>query len=461
VQKSHVLWLCLYSFASVACISDGLGETSSQPVTLRADVQLVTDAADAKPRVFIPPYLNCRKPDDGDQGSAGEVCTHVAISGCTEPGKYFPDYASCEVVRTQRPFWPAPPAREPSADDPRLLDPTFMDELGWVTEQVEASGCTCCHDARQNDGLTAQWDIRHGPIWLDTLSDSGLSLFIGLADSSSLGAYPAADNAGFDRSSTGLPTTDTARMQAFLQRELERRGITREQAAAVPPFGGPIYQNRLQPPTRCSDEGLGIDPALGVHYDGSARYVYVLADGSENPGVPPNLDMPAGTLWRLDVLPSADAVASGFRYGTTPPGSYQALPERGEAPELKRGTTYQLYVLRDVGLPIANCKFMFGDAVMQPPAVVAAADGGASAPDGGGSAGSCSLAGGDADGFGASCQDATDCSCKADYCALMPGQRQGVCTVQGCKADPSICPSGYSCFDLSAFGPSLPSICTR
>jgi hypothetical protein len=452
VRNFTALWLCLCSFASVACNSDGAEETDavSQPITLRADVQMVTDVADAKRGVFIPPYVNCQKTGEGGQGSTGEVCTHVAISGCTEPGKYFPDYASCDVVRTQRPFWPEPPAREPSSDDPRLLDRAFMDELGWVTEQVEASGCTCCHDARQNDGLTGQWDIRHGPIWLDTLSDSGLSLFAGLADSSSLGAYPAADNAGFDRSRTGLPTTDTARMQAFLQRELERRGITPEQAAAVPPFGGPIYQNRLKAPTRCRDEGQGIDPTLGVQFNGSARYVYVLADGSENPGVPPNLDLPEGTLWRLDVLPSADALASGFRYGTTPPGSFQALPERGEAPTLKRGTTYQLYVLRDVGVPIANCKFTFGEAVTPAAGMVPAADGGANDA-------SC----GEPDGFGASCQDAADCSCKANYCALMPGQSQGVCTVQGCKADPSICPSGYSCLDLSAFGPSLPSICTR
>jgi hypothetical protein len=42
----------------------------------------------------------------------------------------------------------------------------------------------------------------------------------------------------------------------------------------------------------------------------------------------------------------------------------------------------------------------------------------------------------------------------------MPGQAQGVCTLDGCKADPSICPSGYSCFDLSVFGAELPAICT-
>jgi hypothetical protein len=466
----RLLLLCLLPWTSFACASEpaaSAAQAAAQAVTLRSDIAPITDAAEAKPGVFIPPYVTCQTPHSGDTGDGpdGQVCTRVAISGCTEPGKYFPDYASCAVVRTQRPFWPEAPAHEPSPDDPRLQDDAFMRELAWMTQQVEASGCSCCHDARQNDGMTGQWDIRHGPIWLDTLSDSGLSLFIGLADSSTLGAYPAADNAGFDRSHTGLPTTDTDRMQAFLRRELDRRGITQAQAAAVPPFGGPIYENRLKRPTPCSAAGHGIDPDLHVQYRGGpARYVYVLADGSDNPGVPPNLDLPEGTLWRLDVLANADALTSGFRYGTTPPGSFQAMPERGKAPALKRGETYQLYVLRDVGLPIANCSFRFGDALLPTAADDATRDASTSAWDGGAgydAGGACTLAGGDAEGFGAACTTAPDCSCKANYCALMPGQTQGICTLQGCKEDASLCPSDYSCLDLSVFGASLPSICTH
>jgi hypothetical protein len=66
-----------------------------------------------------------------------------------------------------------------------------------------------------------------------------------------------------------------------------------------------------------------------------------------------------------------------------------------------------------------------------------------------------------ADGFGATCTSDADCTCRANYCALMPGQTQGVCTVQGCKETPSVCPADYSCFDLSIFGSGLPSICTK
>jgi hypothetical protein len=35
----------------------------------------------------------------------------------------------------------------------------------------------------------------------------------------------------------------------------------------------------------------------------------------------------------------------------------------------------------------------------------------------------------------------------------------GFCTRTGCDTDPSVCPSGHACVDLSGFGPGLPSIC--
>src|SRR4051794_30521907 len=73
----------------------------------RDDVTPVTGVEQAQPGVFIPAFDDCRDPKPGETGSGpnGQVCTHTLISGCTEPGKYYPDYASCEVVRTQRPFW--------------------------------------------------------------------------------------------------------------------------------------------------------------------------------------------------------------------------------------------------------------------------------------------------------------------------------------------------------------------
>jgi hypothetical protein len=475
-------WLTLTSFAllqSLGCAdntADRTAATATDAPVLAVDVEPIREVSAARPGVFIPPFKDCRAPLPGEVGTEadGKVCTHVSISGCTEGGKYFPDYASCDVVRTQRPFWPEAPAAQPDPADPRLNDAAFMRELAFATEQVEACACTCCHDARQNQGQTGQWDIRNGPIWLDTLSDSGLALFAGYADSSSLGAYPSADNHGFDRKRTGIPSNDSERMLAFLRAELTRRGISEADARSVPPFGGPIYANRVKKPDLCSELGHGVDAKLQVQFGaGQARYVYVLADASENPGVPPDLDTPQGTLWRLDVLASQPALASGLMYGSTPAGSFQVVPERGSAPALERGKRYQLVVLRDVGLPVTSCLFTFGAKVASA-AAAPAADGGkdedyaragnaATAPtnppltadD------SCTLAGGDAAGFGARCSGDQDCSCKANYCALMPGQSQGTCTVQGCKAEPGLCPSGYGCFDLSIFAPGLPSICTK
>ncbi|MES1183712.1 MAG: hypothetical protein ABUL60_07835 [Myxococcales bacterium] len=329
-------------------------------VTYRGDVTLVTNAQDARPHVFIPPFVDCREPLDGVPGNGpeGQVCSNVAISGCTEEGRYFPDYASCAVVLTQRPYAPLPPLNPPSApDDPRLDDAAFMTELAWAKEQIGSSACTCCHDSRTN--APAQWDIAAEPIWLDTVSNNGLALFSGLADSSTLGAYPAEQNFGFDRSFTGIPTTDGERMRAFVLAELERRGVSMEEAEAVPPFGGPIYTDYNAKPARCTAE-QGIDPNGVLHYPNDARYVYVLEDGTKNPGVPPNLDLPEGTLWRLDVLPSADALPSGFRYGTTPPGSYQHTPEAGPAPQLYFGKTYHFVVIKSVGLMDVNCRFELG-----------------------------------------------------------------------------------------------------
>jgi hypothetical protein len=334
-----------------------------------------------------------------------------------------------------------------------------MHELAWATEQVAACACTCCHDSRVKDGKVGQWDIQRGPIWLDTLSDTGLALFVGLADSSALGAYPAADNFGFDRGRTGIPTTDTARMQAFLKAEMERRGISEEQARAVPPFGGPIYQNRLMKPVECA--GQGVDPMARVQLgDVQARYIYVLDEEADNPGVPPDQDLPRGTRWRIDVLPSAAPLKGTLAYGSTPEASFQVEPAAQSAPELERGKRYKLYALRDVGLPVINCTFTFGQALAEPAPSAASQPSEPPKPAGEMSGDTCQ---GRAarDAFGASCTTDSDCTCAASYCALMPGQAAGYCTAKGCKADPSVCPPDWSCFDLSVFSADLPAICMK
>lgn len=446
-------------------------------VTFESDAELVRDADDALPGVFIQPFLDCRPALDGEpQGAApdGQVCTHVAISGATEPGRYFPDYASCDVVRTQRPYWPAPPASEPPTEDPRLQDAALVAELAWARQQLRATACTCCHDSTETgEGKTSQWDIAAGPLWLDTLSDSGLSMFAGLADSSALGAYPAPDNNGFDRTALGVPTTDIERMRALLRDELSRRGISDEEAQAVSPFGGPIYQNLVTPPTECG-AGEGVDEAGRVTWKGSlgARYLYVMAEDSDNVGVPPNLDNPDGTLWRLDVLPNAKALQPGVVYGTTPAGSYQATPSDALAPALQPGTRYHFAALLEVGFPLSNCVFSFGEPAA--PSDDISAPSAADMEGGGGQGGYEGGVAGMADGpaedpveggqcatpvLGSVCSSDADCGCDADYCAIQPGNADGNCTRTGCLQDPTICPADWGCLDISVFLPGGPNFC--
>ena len=450
----------LSACADSAPASNVEASARSEAIRFRSDVAPVKRVEEAMKGAWIPPFEDCRAPLAGEtgQGPEGKVCTNVMISGCTEPGKYYPDYAACAVVRTQRPFWPAPPAKEPSADDPRLQDTAYMSELAWVTEQLEASACTCCHDSRVLDGKVGQWDIHRGPIWLDTLSDTGLALFVGLADSSALGAYPASENHGFDRERTGVPTTDTDRMQRFLRAEMQHRGISEEQARAVPPFGGPIYTNLSMPTVACRGQGVDADGRVQLA-DATVRYVYVMQDNARNPGVAPNMDLPEGTLWRLDVLASAAPIAGGFAYGSTPEGTFQARPEKERAPLLSKGQRYKLYALRDVGLPVVNCTFTFGEALDAP-----AAESGKVTPQAETTPDKCSAEDAAA-AFGMTCADAatsSDCPCAAaGYCSLMPGQTEGYCTAKGCKENPGVCPKGWSCLDLSVFSADLPSVCLK
>lgn len=466
--------------ASSQLAADASSQTAA--IRYRSDVSPIEDVNAALPGTFIPPYRHCQQAPDA--GPSREACANVAISGATEPGLRFADLVDCAIVRRQRPYWSAPPARASKPDDPRLQDAAYARESAWASEQIAATGCSCCHDGRLI--AASQWDISLGPLWLDSLSDTGLALFLGLADSSVLGAYPAADNFGFDRTATGIPTTDTARMKTLLTGELARRGLSEAWARAVPPFGGPIYTASIQKPAACA-AGQGVDVDGSVRWTGgSARYVYVLTPGSANPGVPPNLDLPEGTLWRLDVLASAQPLAAGVTFGTTPDGAFQVYPKATPAAPLTRDQSYQLVVLRDVGLPIVNCTFTFGTRVA--PALdapseagmptaqdagspyatadsgLASNEGGLPSSDGGAAPAMCTLTGGDARGFGAPCNDTTqhsDCPCAANYCSKSPFDAQGYCSVTGCKENPSVCPPGWSCFDVSMFAPGQPSVCMR
>ena len=298
---------------------------------------------------FVQPYKQC---------NAEGICANVSIAGATEEGYYFPEIASCEKVRTQRPYRGVPAPFESDPSDPRLDDPVFMEELRWVTEQAAATGCTCCHSSREGDEF-AMWDIDAPLIWTDQLTIRGVAILAGKVSSASGGTYPPEDNFGFDRSKSGIASTDPDRMQAFFLNEMERRGIEDEDISDYIDFGGPIFSRaRDQIPEIC-ETNEGINSLGQVVWNGgrSARYVYILSALAENPTVPPNLDTPDKTHWRVNIRPDAPAITSGIPFGDIPDGGYQAIPEGGEYPNLEAGKVYRLYVLADVLFPVKNCFF--------------------------------------------------------------------------------------------------------
>lgn len=373
----EILGTCTYSSDGVTAKTTVMGDDSSKCGSQRFGCETFargiwtpaancdgTDEIVVLEDPFPLPERICVQPLEGEpagQSEGGEVCTWRAIGGCTEEGRNFIDYSTCDAVLTQRPYYPSAPAddfRTPD-DDPRLADATWLGELGWVTDQVNACGCVCCH----SDALAPQgpgnWYVEAEGVWTDTMWPSGLAIAAGWIDSSLLGAYPASENNGFDRSRSGLPSTDPDRMIAFFEGELTRRGYSREDFADFTPIPEPFYRQALFEPEACENgEGVAADGTV-TWSGGGARYLYVLEADAENPGAPPNLDKPAGTLWKLDVAPTSGALLPGIAYGSTPEGATQAVPGSGAPPALVDGQTYYLYAQADLLIPITRCLFTY------------------------------------------------------------------------------------------------------
>lgn len=309
---------------------------------------------------FEPLQQVCMAPLPGEPegaGPDGDVCTWEAISGSTEEGRHFADYASCEVVLTQRPYWSAAVEANTPDDDPRYSDTNWQTEYEWITEQVEASACVCCHSAELAPSGPSGWFLEADGLWVDTLDDDAVAMLAGWIDSTAFGAFPPAENNGFARKITGLPSTDPLRTKAFFEDLAARRGVTESDFAGADPFGGPLADQLTYEPDDCSSSA-GVDADGTVRWAGGpARYLYVLEADANNPGVPPNLDLPDGTLWRVDVPPTNDAISSGVAYGSDPVGAERVFPEDGAAQPLVSGEEYYLYVLFDIAQPLTRCVF--------------------------------------------------------------------------------------------------------
>jgi hypothetical protein len=136
------------------------------------------------------------------------------------------------------------------------------------------------------------------------------------------------------------------------------RGMKPEDYAATPYGAGPLDDQRFYKPTACtSGEGVQADGSI-TWQQGPARYLYIMNADTPSPGVPPNLDLPPGVQWRIDVPYTGTPIASGaVKYGTMPEGFVQRAPSTGSPPALVSGQQYYLYVLADIAIPNTRCLF--------------------------------------------------------------------------------------------------------
>jgi hypothetical protein len=309
----------------------------------------------------VPPYETCVEPLDGVPGQSadGKVCTLTLIGACTEEGRSYSDYGTCADVRTQQPYYPASPGSRAGDDDPRLDDPAYVEELNWVRDQANACACACCHSDQAPDGPSI-WNTDAEGNWINTFTDFGIAFGAAVVDSSLLGSFGPGENNGFTRMVAGIPSTDEARMKAFFEGEMAWRGIDPADFADVGRIPAPFDVQDNFVPAPC-EEGEGITDSGALSWTGGrARYLYVLEEGAPNPGVPPNRDLPEGTLWRVDTVPPAAPMKTGeVTYGEVPTGTRQVYPVDDAAPStLISGETYLLYVQTDLMLPSTRCLFV-------------------------------------------------------------------------------------------------------
>ncbi|MDP2307470.1 MAG: hypothetical protein Q8P18_15695 [Pseudomonadota bacterium] len=320
---------------------------------------------------FPQPVRVCVDPIDGEpagQSEGGQVCTWEVVSGATEDGRSFTDYAECDSVIRQRGFSAAEPDARSLEEDVRMGDTTYVADVDWVRTQIRAGACECCHASAKGVGA-AVFDADVDGNLMNQFHDNGLAMGAGWIPTVGFGTYPPEENNGFWRSSpenpnlSVIPTTDPDRIIAIFEAELEHRGLTPADFAGLTYGGaGPLDEQRAFVPDACSEEE-GVAPDGTIRWlPGRARYVYVMEADTITPTVPPNLDTPDGTLWRIDVPEDGAPVFSEtVVYGQVPAGLTQAWPASGAPEPLVEGRQYYLYASADVLFPISRCLFTAGD----------------------------------------------------------------------------------------------------
>ncbi|MBL8914624.1 MAG: hypothetical protein JNM17_28225 [Archangium sp.] len=342
--------------ARTGCEVFGGGYWQPAAICGGASSELVVSSEEA----FREPQQKCLMNVTGIDG--GALCIWESIHGATAEGRSFRDDANCDASRSGRPYYFKDPNPRFSQADSRRSDPTYLAEESWVRSQVNAASCVCCHSTAAPGGLASIFDIDREGSLANQLTDRGIAQASGLMNSIPLGAFPAEVNNGFSRADLAHPedsvfmTTDRARMKAFWQRELEWRNLSAADFVGVPDGFGPLSEQYYFQPQACSGgEGIAADGTI-TWGNGRARYVYVMRETSRAPTVFPNLDLPADTLWRLDVPPEGAPLVSGsVKYGVVPDGLRQRFPVAGAPAALESGARYFLYVSANQMLPITRC----------------------------------------------------------------------------------------------------------
>ena len=62
---------------------------------------------------------------------------------------------------------------------------------------------------------------------------------------------------------------------------------------------------------------------------------------------------------------------------------------------------------------------------------------------------------------GEPCREKEECAVHVRFCVVMPGELTGYCTKFDCDPAANNCPAGYTCMDVSAYSPGVPTLCLQ
>ncbi len=344
-------------------------DTAADPAdALWADYSIEAPSAEITAQLTAVPFLwpeqVCVEADDVPEGAElsaeGELCVWDSFSGNVPQDMRFTDVLTCDRAFTQGPPWFAPPGRVHESDSALLKDADYAADLDWVSAQVSASGCACCHDSSAGSGNTSGFDVSAPGIWTDSMTNAQLAMAAGMFPEHLLfGHYDASVNHGFDRTQTLFASTDPDRMRAFFEAELARRDGSEADIAEAQAQFDALFGRLFEDVYDCIDPYEGIVEGVATWNGDGVRQLYILEEDAATPGFPPNLHLPEGTVWAIFVEPDAAPLASGtVTPGVVPKGAWQAWPPDGTAPLLTEGRTYRLYAAPDVMIPDeASCTF--------------------------------------------------------------------------------------------------------